>query len=138
MHRSVRPVWPFTKSLAEQQNRVQRQMLAYFVKIERLPLEGLDAYSRRRMRQIATFARQQGAWGTEHARRLISWAEHLQRPLNSTSLASQLFLWHGPDWLQARRLESGAMRLQTRLVSGFLQKRWDESIEDARRYVVGT
>ena len=84
------------------------------------------------MRIIGQFARQQGAWGAEHAERVVDWAEHLERPRNEASSAARLFLWRGPLWLQMRRLESGVNRPMTRTTPGFLPKRWDEGIEEAR------
>ena len=142
MNRSVRPVlqfrntrWPFTKTLADHQNRVQREMLSHFLKVERTLGEELAVYNRRRMRLIANLARAQGSWGSDHAERILSWAAHLERPRNTHSLAAKLYAWHGPMWLQERRLQSGVMRPATRISSGFLPKRWDESIQDARYYV---
>ena len=127
--------WPFTKSLAEQQNRIQRRMLSFFVRVERLPTEDLNMYNRRRMRNIAAIAKRQGTWSSEHAKRVVAWAEHLQRPLNHFSLASKFYLWRGPSWLQQRRLSSGVMRPGTRSMPGFLPRRWDESVEDARSFI---
>ena len=142
LNRSVRPVlnfrntrWPFTRTLADHQNRTQRLMLARFVKIERQPCEELSNYCRRKMRCVSNLARHQGLWGAEHAKRIIDWADHLQRPQNQSSLAAQLFLWHDAEWLQRRRIESGVMRPATRATPGFLPKRWDESLEEARTYL---
>ena len=73
MNRSVRPVlffrntrWPFTKSLAEEQNRVQRLMLARSCHVQPWPGEDPAFYNGRRMRIIGALAREQGAWGTVH------------------------------------------------------------------------
>ena len=139
LDRSVRPVlhfrntrWPFTKTLADHQNRTQRHMLAHFVRVERLPCEELPNYNRRRMRTIGNLALQRGIWGNEHAKRVVAWADHLERAQNASSLAAQLFLWRDQLWLQQRRIDSGVMRPMTRALSGFLPKRWDESIQDAR------
>ena len=141
LDRSVRPVlqfrntrWPFTQSIANQQNRVQRQMLSHFIKIERVPCEEVGNYNRRRMRAIGVLARQHGTWGSDHAKRVVEWAEHLERPRNQDSLASMLYAWRGPAWLHNRRIESGVMRPATRALPGYLPKRWDEAIEDARGF----
>ena len=52
LNRCVRPVlnfrntrWPFTKALADQENRTQRLMLARFVKVERMPGEELEIFA---------------------------------------------------------------------------------------------
>ena len=139
MDRSVAPVlrfrntrWPWTKTLADTQNRTQRQMLAQFVRTERWPLEDSVNYSRRRMRSIATLARMHGAWGLEHAERVVNWSDHLQRERNQLSLAAQLYAWRGAAWLQERRVESSSGRPGTRQYSGYAQRRWDEAVEDAK------
>ena len=94
LNRSVRPVlnsrntrWPFTKTLADQENRTQRLMLARFVQIDRMPCKELADYCRRKMRVVGNLARHLGLWGIDHARRVIAWAEHPERPQNSNSLA---------------------------------------------------
>ena len=97
-----------------------------------MPQEELSNFHRRRMRIVGNLARQQGLWGTDHARRVVSWAEHLQRPHNSSSLAAHFFQWHGPEWLQQRRIDSGVMRPLTRAMAGYMPKRRDEAIADAR------
>ena len=146
LNRCVRPVlffrntrWPFTRTLADSQNRVQRQMLGYFFKVERMPCEDDAHYNRRRMRQISYLARQYGTWGHAHAQRVVDWAEHLKRPHNSASPAAQLYAWRGPHWLHARRLDpdvgSGMHRPGTRSSPGPVVRRWDESVPDAREYV---
>ena len=145
LDRSVRPIlffrntrWPFTISLADHQNKLQRLMLSHFFKLERWPVEDLDAYHRRRMRAIASVARQHGTWGSQYAKRLLNWAEHLRRPRNKLSLAAQLFVWRDGDWLQSRRrdpLVGGASRPGTRSSSGPVHRRWDESLEHAAEYL---
>ena len=109
-------------------------MLSYFLKLERFPEEQDDFYFRRRMRTVATTARLHGAWGLDHAQRVVAWADHLKRPRNSRSLAARLFSWHDDSWLQTRRLDpliGGAARPGTRSASGPVHRRWDESIETA-------
>ena len=88
INRCVKPVllfrctrWPYTRALAEEQNRVQRRMLSYFIQFQRSPLDD-DTYFRKTMRFVANIARLSGAWGTEHAQRIVSWREHLKRPRN--------------------------------------------------------
>ncbi len=78
---------------------------------------------------------QQGDWGTLHARRVTEWAAHLGRPRNHESLASMFFRWHGADWLEGRRRDpdvGGPSRPGTRIASGFLCARWDESVKKAK------
>ena len=145
LNRCVRPAlhfrntrWPYTTSLAEEQSRIQRSMLSQFLYLERLPTDDDRSYHRRRMRTVASVARQYGVWGEDHARRVVTWAQHLQRPRNGTSLASILFRWHTAEWLQRRRRDAligQNSRLGTRLCSGPLFRRWDESVTVAEEVV---
>ena len=142
LDRCVQPIlnfrntrWPWTATLADAQNQLQRRMLRQFLSLERWPCETLECYCRRRMRAAADLARQQGDWGMRHAMRVCSWAEHLDRPRNYESLASLLFRWHGASWLEDRRLDpniGGSLRPGTRTQSGYLNVRWDESIAKAQ------
>ena len=130
--------WPWTESLADAQNKVQRRMLVQFLSLQRWPCETLDVYSRRRMRAAATLARQQGDWGALHANRFTDWAEHLDSLRNHESLASIFFRWHGADLLEGRRRDpgvGGSLRPGTRASSGFLCARWDESLQKAARAI---
>ena len=142
LDRSVRPLlffrntrWPWTETLAKAQSKLQRRMLVQFLSLERWPCEPLGVFCQRRMRAAATMANLQGDWGREHAKRICSWAEHLERPRNHSSLASILYRWHGADWLEDRRLNpdiGGPLRPGTRAASGFFCVRWDESVLKAR------
>ena len=74
LNSSVRPVlyfrntrWPFTETLADQENRTQRLMLARSVQTDRMPCEELADYRRRKMRVVGNLARHQGLWGIDHA-----------------------------------------------------------------------
>ena len=81
-----------------------------------MPLEALPNFHRRRMRIVGNLARQQGLWVTDHAMRVVSWAEHLQRLHNSSALAARFFQWHRPEWLQQRRIDSGGVGMRPLLV----------------------
>ena len=99
--------------------------------------EPLDTYNRRRFRTAADLARQYGDWDTEHARRVCSWAEHLERPRNASSLAALFFAWRPAEWLQSRRDNTetgGPARPGTRASSGPVHARWDESLAKARAH----
>ena len=137
LNRSVRPLlqfrntrWPWTLSLSDAQNRVQRKMLLQFLRVERQPDEPIDVFNRRRFRIAADVAHRQGDWGKDHARRVCDWADHLSRSRNSMSLASRLLCWHPASWLQARRDDpeiGGRQRPGTRSSPGPVPARWDES-----------
>ena len=142
MDRSVKPLltfrnsrWPWTRTLADSQDRLQRRMLSQFVRIERFPSEVAEVWNRRRMRMIAGIARDCGTWGKVHASRVLAWADHLKRPRNATSLAASLFAWHDVAWLEARRrnpdLGGRTQRPGTRASSRHIVKRWDEALADA-------
>ena len=110
MNRTVKPVlsfrntrWAWTATLAQEQNRIQRRMLAQFSNLKHLPLQSPAKYTRLGLRAVSSLAREQGAWGLLHAQRVVDWAAHLERPRNGNSLAAILYAWHGSDWLNARR-----------------------------------
>ena len=109
-----------------------------FVHLERWPEEPLDTYNKRRFRAAADFSKQHGDWGTAHASRVCSWADHLERSRNASSLAARFYSWHTPDWLQSRRDDpdiGGHARPGTRASSGPVPTRWDESVVKARLYL---
>ena len=113
-------------------------MLSYFIRVDRYPGEDFNVFHRRRSRSIATLAKARGLWGTQHAERVLAWADHLRRGRNSHSLAAALFAWRDQDWLADRRhdpdIGSGIGRAGTRLQPGPVVKRWDESLEGARQF----
>ena len=139
LNRCVRPIlhfrnarWPYTHALAEEQDRVQRQMLLHFLRLERLPTDDDNAYFRRRMRAVASVARVQGSWGPDHARRVVAWSDYLKRPRNAHTLAARLLSWRNELWLQQRRRDpsiGGAAQPGTRSASGPVHRRWDEALE---------
>ena len=68
MNRAVKPVlffrntrWAWTATLAQEQDRIQRRMLAQFTNLERLPLQTPAQYNRLHMRTVSDLAREQGA-----------------------------------------------------------------------------
>ena len=145
LNRSVKPIlsfrntrWPWTRTLSDCQSRTQRRMLSYFLHVQRWPDESLNSWHRRRMRQVANAANESGNWGRDHAQRVLTWSDHLQRERNNGSLAAALFCWHDHHWLEARRLDPGTggpFRPGTRASPGPVVKRWDEALQDARAHV---
>ena len=127
--------WAWTMALSQAQDRLQRRMISQFFRLERMPLEDAAKYNRRRMRAISNLVRQHGSWGQLHARRVVSWAAHLERPRNSKSLAAILYSWHGSRWLDERRRGpefGGAGRPGTRACSGPVVARWDDGVINAK------
>ena len=102
-----------------------------------MPDEPLDRFVRRRAKSVATVARSYGDWGTDHAKRVLAWAEHMCRPQNGTSISSILFQWHDASWLQARRDRNigGTQRPGVRVQPGHVQRRWDEALISAKFHV---
>ena len=87
------------------------------------------------MRTVANVVHQQGNWGSQHAIRMCTWAEHLKRPRNSESLAALLYKHKDAKWLENRRLDpdtGGPNRPGTRSHSGFFHSRWDEALVKAK------
>ena len=86
---------------------------------------------------MSDLARQRGLWGVEHARRVVSWSDHLKRPRNELSLAAILYSYHDATWLESRRQCSrgGTMRPGTRTDAGPVFARWDESVIKALEFL---
>ena len=126
--------WPFLKSRALQLDRIQRQMLAFMLRLH--PLTGQDAtdFKRWRARETGKPQREAGKWSVLWAASVINWNEHLHRARNSDTWAAQLMCLRSPEELRRRRAEFG--RPNTRLRSGWIHARWFESVEHARRHAM--
>ena len=79
MDRAVKPHltfrntrWPWTRTLALCQDKLQRRMLAQFLHVERIPNETSEVWNRSRMRAISQQASVLGTWGKDHARRVLA------------------------------------------------------------------
>ena len=144
LNRVVKPIlqfrntrWAWTLAIKDTQDTIQRKMLSSFLKLERLPTEALDVFNRRRLRAVSDLAKQHELWGVDHARRVVAWASHLNRPRNGLSLAAILFKHHDASWIEDRRQSSrgGFLRPGTRVASGPTFARWDESVIKASDFL---
>ena len=75
------------------------------------------------------------------ANRLLNWHAHLKRVTNSRSWAAILLEFRTADFLRDQRLAyntppSGG-RTGTRAAQGPVQKRWEESLDEARQIKLG-
>ena len=129
--------WPFQVSFAKRLDRVQRSMLASVFDIKPLPEEPWDAFVQRRHTHTGRLASQCGRWSQAWAASVIAWDDHLARRHDENAWSPLLLDWHDSSWLSLRRLfhSSGLeSRTRTRAYRGKVQRRWQESVRDARDY----
>jgi len=122
--------WPFTASRGELLDGIQRRMLAIILRIRIEPDETPERFCRRRAREISALQRKCGYWSKMWAFAVVGWSEHLERPRNSSTWASRVAAVRTPGELAQRRATFG--RPQTRIASGFIRRRWWESIDFAK------
>jgi len=136
LSRAVLPVlrfrwtrWPFTISRAQLLDGVQGRMLSIILGIRPLPDETPERFVRRRGTSISSLQKKIGYWGKRWASAVVGWAEHLERPRNASTWAARVSAVRSPFELEHRRQVFG--RPQTRMGSGFIRRRWFESVEFA-------
>ena len=138
--------WPPQKTVGIEIDRVQCKMVASILRIQRhLGEESLN-YCRRRNRAAAQLCRQMGLWSVRWFNRALAWHKHILQPRNSKSWSSQLVMYRGKQWLQARRASfvaasssSGsclASKTATRSFQGCPNTRWHDGADYAQ-HVVG-
>ena len=139
LQRAVLPIlrfrwtrWPFTVSRGRLLDGVQRRMMGIILGIRMAPGETPEVFGRRRAGTISALQKKTGHWSKHWARAVVAWAEHLERPRNNKTWAARLSAVRPPDELAWRRQVFG--RPQTRAASGFIRRRWWESIVFAKVY----
>ena len=139
--RSVVPIlrfkwtrWPFTISKALHLDAIQRRMIGILLRLERRRDEPIDAYVRRRGRKAGDLQRTMGSWSNGWALAISNWADHLDRPRNAATWPAKLAALRSPEELVERRAANFG-RPRTRSASGFVRKRWFESVPDARAWL---
>ena len=141
LKRAVEPVlrfrwtrWPFRKDHARRLETIQKQMLCIVSGIRPDADEEPAQFVRRRGRAVGELQRQMGSWASTWAFALISWMQHLERPRNASLWSAMLKDLRDPTELDVRRaMYSG--RPCTRIIPGFMQRRWFESLQLAREWI---
>jgi len=133
--------WPFQKSIAEELDASQCQMLALVLPCVRAQVEDLDTYYRRRARQARNVASKCGMWSISWCDRLVSWHEHLKRAGAYQHPCTKLLKLHDSNWLMFQRSlwvserdsrnSVLAGRTGTRLNIGRPQVRWQDGLSVA-------
>ena len=129
--------WPVTRRRMNEIRAVQHKMVAIIMRIPMDPGELPGDYVRRRARRASEQCRQLGQWSLRYADRVVSWHDHLHRPLNARSWAAQLYNFRGHAWLVAQRLAAGSVsvfagRTGTRVAPGHVRTRWHDGVELAK------
>ena len=121
--------WPFTYGRAEQLDALQRRMYGMMMRVQRHIDEPIGTFVRRRGRQTSSIQRSHGSWSKQWALALVGWSDHLGRPRNSATWPAMLAKLRSPLELAERRAAHG--RPQTRNASGYVCRRWYESVSIA-------
>ena len=125
--------WPFTVSRALALDGIQRRMASIILDVRMLPCESPDDFGHRRAGFISSVLRNCGRWSKMWAAALVGWAEHLGRARNAQTWAAKLAHLRPPDELAHRRAHFG--RPGTRVGSGWIKRRWWESLTAAKTHV---
>ena len=129
--------WPFRISYAEQLDNVQRQMLGIISGVTPSCDETVEQYIRRRAGESRRLQRQMGSWSDGWAQAICNWDAHLGRPQNCLTWAEMLRHVMSPGDLAWRRVHN-FNRPATRSQSGFIQRRWFESVPIAASWLQNT
>ena len=122
--------WPFTCCRAQRLDAIHRHMFGVMLRLERKRDESIDVYVRRRGRETGRLQKLHGSWSRQWAFGVVGWSEHLERERNSLTWAAMLSKLRTPTELAERRAQRG--RPSTRSCSGYIRRRWHESIATAR------
>ena len=137
--------WPPQSQIASEVDQVQQKMVASLMRLP--PLRGEEApdYVRRRGRLARKVCADCGIWSHHWFTRSIRWDEHLSRPANAHSWASQLREYRGKQWLMDRRASFAtafrsnvsvhAGRTGTRAFRGIVHTRWHDGVDYGRTIV---
>ena len=128
--------WPFQKAYADRLDRLQRKMLSSMFEIKPKPEEPYDAFVQRRHIKAGHLASRCGRWSHAWANSVLTWDAHLTRRHDTMTWSPLLVNWHDSSWLTLQRLLHSIgfeSRTRTRAYKGKVHRRWQESIEDARR-----
>ena len=124
--------WPFTVSRALALDGIQRRMVSIVLDVRMLAGESPAEFGHRRTGFISSVLRDTGRWSKMWAAALLGWAEHLGRARNAQTWAAKLADLRTPDELAHRRAHFG--RPDTRVGSGWIKRRWWESLPIARKH----
>ena len=125
--------WPFTVSRGELLDGMQRRMLAIILRMRVEPEETPERFCRRRASTVSALQKKCGCWSKMWAFAAVGWSEHLERWRNNRTWAARASAIRDPDELAQRRRTF--RRPRTRISSGFIRRRWSESIAFAKSYL---
>ena len=126
--------WPFTATRALKLDQMQRHMLAIILNIRMFLDETAESFVRRRAAACSSVQKQMGYWSCFWAKAVVGWSDHLGRSRNCRTWAAKVALVRSPEELVERRFSFG--RPCTRICSGFIKRRWSESVSYARCFLV--
>lgn len=131
--------WPFQRTYAKRLDGIQRKMLAHMFNITPHQGEPYDAFVQRRHVHSGHLASQCGRFSQAWAGSLLSWSAHVNRRHDTGTWSAAILDWHNTTWLTQRRLlhsSANESRTQTRAYRGCVQKRWEESLDEAGQVAI--
>ena len=126
--------WPFNKTLATRLDAIQCKMVRHVIRIPPLAHESSDTFHRRASKAVKHICRERGLWSVRWARAVISWGCHIIRNSSESVWCYPLLSIRTRCELEARRTEFSG-RPGTRAQSGFIRKRWPDSLPAAMEYL---
>ena len=125
--------WPYQARYAKRLDSIQRKMLASLFGIKPSAQEPYDAFVQRRHIQAGHLGRWSAGWGSS----VVSWHDHLLRRHDPKVWSPVLLDWHDTSWLSLQGLMHSVgleSRTRTRAYRGKVHRRWQESLDDAKRF----
>ena len=135
--------WPWSKTAARRVNRTQMLMCGRMLAIRRDPAEPVSEFCNRRDIRAGKLADKMGRLSRLWADRVLRWSDHLVRPRNDASWASQAFSIQRADWLMTQRapyvcnsrsLIAGATG--TRALACAPKLRYEDSLDEALAHLM--
>ena len=102
--------WLLGSTLGSKLLAVQRAVISSVLRLPRETGEEDVVYACRRGREAGRHVSRVGAWDVRAARRIVEWAEHLQRG-HVSSWAVSIFPFQCSKWLQVRRAAQNSISI---------------------------
>ena len=127
--------WPFTISNAKRLNAIQRRMIKIMSPLPRLSGETDVLYNSRCARAVTDIQHSMVPWGVLWASHNVNWASHILRDTAHASWPAKLLHVRSTRQLDLWRSTSVSKRPGTRAESGFVCRRWTDSVNFAIEYL---
>ena len=127
--------WPFTIDRSKKLDAQQRRMIRLAVRVRRLSGETDELYCRRAAHVVSDVHFALTPWSLLWAVSTVNWASHLFRNTAGASWAANLLTLRSTSELEIRRALNSNRRPGTRSASGFMCRRWTDSVSTAISFI---